>query len=58
MDRFLMLFLNQINIDGFELNQCKGTWWTNLLYINNIVKNNEIVILFNIYFNNKKIKTF
>ncbi|XP_041368659.1 nose resistant to fluoxetine protein 6-like [Gigantopelta aegis] len=27
---------------GFELNQCEGTWWTNLLYINNIVKKNQM----------------
>ena len=24
--------------DGFEVNQCKDTWWTNLLYINNFAK--------------------
>ncbi|XP_050389477.1 nose resistant to fluoxetine protein 6 isoform X2 [Patella vulgata] len=26
---------------GVEINQCEG-WWTNLLYVNNIVKTNEI----------------
>lgn len=23
--------------DGFEMNKCRDTWWTNLLYINNLV---------------------
>ncbi|XP_050398153.1 nose resistant to fluoxetine protein 6 [Patella vulgata] len=26
---------------GFELNECRDTWWTNLLYINNLVKNDH-----------------
>lgn len=29
--------------DGFELNMCKDTWWTNVLYINNIVDINRMV---------------
>ena len=29
--------------DGFEQNECEDTWWTNLLYINNIVKSNKQV---------------
>ena len=24
--------------DGFELDRCRTTWWTNLLYINNLIK--------------------
>ncbi|CAF0932692.1 unnamed protein product [Brachionus calyciflorus] len=27
--------------DGFEINKCQNSWWTNLLYINNLVKTDE-----------------
>ncbi len=27
---------------GFEINRCKDTWWTNLLYINNIVDDQKM----------------
>lgn len=31
---------------GFEQNQCNGTWWTNLLFINNFVKTDQMVGIF------------
>jgi hypothetical protein len=30
-------------LDGFEKNMCQDTWWTNLLYINNLVKSDNMV---------------
>ena len=37
--------------NGFEYDKCKGTWWTNLLYINNLVKydNQKSVSKFKLY---------
>ena len=32
--------------NGFEIDQCRETWWTNLLYINNLVKTEKLVINF------------
>ena len=29
--------------DGLEYKECEETWWTNLLYINNIVKSDKQV---------------
>lgn len=29
--------------NGFELNKCNESWWTNLLYINNIVRSDKMV---------------
>ena len=28
---------------GVEDNECEGTWWTNLLYVNNFVKTDKMV---------------
>jgi len=28
---------------GVEINECNATWWTNLLYINNVVKTDKMV---------------
>ena len=33
--------------DGFEINQCKDSWWTNLLYLNNLVRADLVVSLNN-----------
>ena len=32
--------------DGFEIDQCKDTWWTNLLYINNFKSKNMVFDFF------------
>jgi len=29
--------------DGLEINYCDGTWWKNLLYINNFFTGSEMV---------------
>lgn len=29
--------------EGFEINSCKTTWWTNLLYVNNLVETDKSV---------------
>jgi hypothetical protein len=29
---------------GVETNECEKTWWTNLLYVNNFVKTDQMVI--------------
>ena len=29
--------------DGFEQNMCRDTWWTNLLFINNLYKSDNMV---------------
>jgi len=34
--------------DGFEINQCRESWWTNLLYVNNLVRTEKLVINFDI----------
>lgn len=34
--------------DGFEINKCQDTWWTNLLYINNLVKTDQMVFINNL----------
>ena len=31
------------NMDGIEPNQCRNSWWTNMLYLNNFVKLDELV---------------
>jgi hypothetical protein len=28
---------------GFDFDECKDTWWTNLLYVNNLVKSDKMV---------------
>ena len=40
--------------NGFEIDQCRETWWTNLLYINNLVKTEKLVINFDFRFLNLK----
>ena len=30
--------------DGFEYQQCKDSWWSNLLYLNNIVRDKYVVV--------------
>ena len=29
---------------GFEIDMCKSTWWTNLLYVNNLIYVDKMVI--------------
>ena len=29
--------------DGFEIDYCRASWWTNLLYINNLVNPSKMV---------------
>lgn len=31
---------------GTERNECNETWWTNLLYVNNLVKTDKMVCVF------------
>jgi len=28
---------------GFDVDECRDTWWTNLLYVNNLVKSDKMV---------------
>lgn len=34
--------------DGFEENRCRKSWWTNILFINNLVLQNTVVKYINI----------
>jgi hypothetical protein len=29
--------------DGFEIDYCRNSWWTNLLYVNNLVNTDKQV---------------
>jgi hypothetical protein len=29
--------------DGFEIEMCRDTWWTNLIYLNNFINPNKMV---------------
>ncbi|XP_052787971.1 nose resistant to fluoxetine protein 6-like [Mya arenaria] len=37
---------------GVEINDCKDTWWTNLLYINNLVRTDEMCMGWSWYLSN------
>jgi len=32
--------------NGFELDECRQSWWTNLLYVNNLVETDKMVNMF------------